>query len=225
VNDRTAVATAYNRVAPWYDSWEWQTFWDRNEVPLVRAEVSRMGYAERAIDLGMGTGRYVATLRAAGVDTFGIDVSQEMVAIAARKLKGRDRLLVGDLRSAPLAAESFQLAIAARVFCHVEDLIGAFRAASNLVLPDGALIVTELDIDHEFERTRIPTPAGKLEIETWKRSSGVLIRSAESAGWRFDRMLQMTAADCAWLPEDAKLSSIDRASDRVIFNVLSFRRG
>lgn len=225
MSDINAIAAAYDQVAPWYDSWEWQTFWDRNEVPLVLAEVSRMGHAERAVDLGMGTGRYVAALRAAGIDTFGIDVSQEMVAIAARKFKSRERLLVGDLRSDALAPESFQLAIAARVFCHVKDLISAFRAAANLVSPDGALIVTELDIGHEFERTRIPTPAGKFEIDTWKRSSGEVIRVAESAGWRFDRMLQTRASDCAWLPSSPKLSSVDRDSDRVIFNVFSFRRG
>ena len=221
---RTTVAIAYDRVAPWYDLWEWQTFWDRNEVPLVRAEVSRMGYAERAVDLGTGTGRYVAALREAGVDTYGIDVSQEMIAIAARKLGGRDRLIVGDLRSDALAPRAFQLAIAARVFCHVEELIGAFRAVSNLVVPGGALIVTELDVDHPFERTRVPTPVGKLEIDTWKRSSGELIRAGESAGWRFDRLLRTAAADCAWLPKDAELTSIDRASDRAIFNLVSFRR-
>lgn len=224
MNEIDSIAAAYDQVAPWYDSWTWQTFWDRNEVPLVLAEVSRIGYVERAVDLGMGTGRYVAALRAAGIDTFGIDVSQEMVAIAARKLKGSERLFVGDLRSKALAAESFQLAIAARVFCHVRDLISAFRAAAKLVVRDGVLIVTELDIDHEFERTRIPTPAGKFEIDTWKRSSGDVIRAAESTGWHLDRMLRIRASDCAWLPGSPKLSSVDRTSDRVIFNVFSFRR-
>lgn len=225
MSEFTKVARAYDQVAPWYDVWEWQTFWDRNEMPLVCAEISRMLHAGRAVDLGMGTGRYVAAMRAAGIDAFGIDVSQEMVNIAARKLKGRDRLLVGDLLSAALAPESFELAIAARVFCHVKDIVGAFHAAYNLVMPDGALIVTELDIDHEFIKTRIPTPAGKLQIDTWKRSSDELIVAAKSVGWRLDRLLQIAAVDCAWLPTSAKLTSIDRASNRIIFNVLSFRRG
>ncbi len=221
----TKVSKAYDRIAPWYDLWEWQTFWDRNEVPLVCAEISRMAHAGRAIDLGMGTGRYVAVLREAGIDVFGIDVSQEMVDIAARKLKSNDRLLVGDLRSAAFEPESFGLAIAARVFCHVKDIVGAFRAAYDLVVPDGLLIVTELDVDHEFKKTRIPTPTGKLQIDTWKRSSGELIVAAESVGWRLDRLLQIAAADCAWLPENTKLTSINRDSGRIIFNILSFRRG
>lgn len=224
MNACTAVATAYDQVAPWYDVWEWQTFWERNEVPLVRAEVSRRGYPARAVDLGTGTGRYVAALRAAGVDTFGVDVSQEMISIAAGKLKDRDRLIVGDLRSDALALGAFELAIAARVFCHIEDIIGAFRAASNLVMSGGQLIVTELDSGHDFERTRVPTPAGRFEIDTWKRSSEELILAAESVGWRFDRMLHTAAADCAWLPEDTKLTSINRASGKAIFNVLSFCR-
>jgi SAM-dependent methyltransferase len=224
VSNQSAIAMAYDRAAPWYDAWEWQTFWDRNEVPLVRAEVLRMGNVGRAIDLGMGTGRYVAVLRAAGFDAFGMDVSPEMVARAAHKLNSRDRLLIGDVRSDAFPSKAFQLAIAARVFCHVKDVVEAFRAASKLVVSDGALVVTELDVGHEFERTRIPTPAGKVGVATWKRSSGELIRVAESVGWRFDRVLRTTAADCVWLPERGRLNSIDRASDRVIFNVLSFRR-
>lgn len=224
MSNLSAVAMAYDRVAPWYDSWEWQTFWDENEAPLVRAEIARLSQAERAVDLGMGTGRYVAAMRGAGIDSYGIDLSHEMVAIAERKLGSRDRLFVGDLQSNMFARESFQLAIAARVFCHVKDIVGAFRSASNLIVSDGSLIVTELDIEHEFEKTRIPTPAGKFEIDTWKRSSEELVLAAESAGWRFDRIMHVSASDCVWLPEETKLSSINRVSDRTIFNVLSFRR-
>lgn len=224
MSDSIQISVGYDRVAPWYDEWAWQTFWDRNEVPLVLAEVSRIGHVERAIDLGMGTGRYVAALRAVGINTFGIDVSREMATIAAHKLKGSEHLVVGDLCSHSFMLESFQLAIAARVFCHVRDLLSAFRAAAKLVSPGGALIVTELDVDHDFERTKIPTPAGKIEIATWKRGSGEMVNVAKSAGWDLDRIVKVRASDCAWLPESPKLNSVDRTSDRAIFNVFTFRR-
>jgi SAM-dependent methyltransferase len=159
-----------------------------------------------------------------GVDAFGIDVSPEMVRMAVRKLKCKDRFFVGDLCSPALEPESFGLAIAARAFCHVEDIFSAFSAAYRLVRPNGILIVTELDVDHEFERTRIPTPDGKLQVDTWKRSNEELIGVARLAGWNLSRLSRVSAINCAWLPEGKGLASIDRASDRVIFNVLSFCR-
>jgi ubiquinone/menaquinone biosynthesis C-methylase UbiE len=224
VKTYSSVASAYDGVAPWYDSWRWQTFWDKNEVPLVCDEVARIGCTGRAIDLGTGTGRYAAALQALGVDVYGVDVSREMLAVAAGKLGGSERLMVGDLRTYTFLPATFNLAIAARVFCHVQDAIEAFHAASRFVEIGGSLIVTELDVGHPFERTRIPLPSGEVEIDTWKRSSGELIMVAEAAGWQLNRLVRAGAADCAWMPEEGKLTSIDRDSDRAIFNVVSFRR-
>lgn len=221
---QASIADIYDKVASWYDLWEWQSFWDKNEIPLVRTELSRLGWPARAIDLGSGTGRYVSEFRSCGVDAFAIDVSREMVSIAAKKLGGEDRLVLGDLRSETSALGKFQLAIAARVFCHIENVTEAFSAASHLVEQGGHLFVTELDIKHEFERTRIPTPAGKVSIDTWKRSAGELVEAAESSGWRFEQMIQTTASECLWLPGESKISSIDRCGARPIFNLLTFSR-
>lgn len=224
MNSHSVIAAAYDRVAQWYDEWTWQTFWDRNEVPLVRAAIWRMGHVRRAVDLGTGTGRYLAVLREAGIEASGIDASVNMISIAAAKLGSRERLLVGDLTSATFAPLTFDLAVAARVFCHVEDVAMAFRAAAKMVVLGGRLVVTELDVEHPFEQTFVPTPNGKEKIRTWKRTSGDLIRAAAASGWQPDSLARISVEGCAWIPEAGALSSIDRSTDRPIFRVITLRR-
>jgi SAM-dependent methyltransferase len=53
---------------------------------FVLEELGRYGPGARVLDLGCGTGALLESLRGAGLDGYGIDVSPEMVAVAEQRL-------------------------------------------------------------------------------------------------------------------------------------------
>jgi ubiquinone/menaquinone biosynthesis C-methylase UbiE len=222
--ETSSVSCSYDEAALWYDAWGWQTFWDRNEIPLVVAACARFAGARRALDAGAGTGRYVATLGAAGLIPTGVDISRGMLAVAAAKLGADVRLVHADIRSLPFEAASFDLAVAARVLGHVADVEVALADIARTVVVGGGLIVTELDWDHAFEQTTIPTPRGSIPVAIQKRDAQSLTRIAERVGWRLVDGARIRATNCRWLPPSDQLTSIDRSGARAIFYVLTFVR-
>lgn len=132
--------------------------------------------------------------------------------------------VLADLRAPTFGTAHFDLAIAARVLCHIPDIEPAFREFPRCITSGGGLIVTDLDEEHDSAHTRISTPRGTISIKTWKRSAQDLIRAAQVAGWHLEELRQLCAVDCRWLPPHGTLSSIDRSSTRPIFNLMALRR-
>ncbi|HLZ71662.1 MAG TPA: class I SAM-dependent methyltransferase [Dehalococcoidia bacterium] len=101
----------------------------------------------RVLDLGCGAGGLAQTLAArAGLrhDPVGIDVSREMVRLAAREL-GRGRrvqLVAAGASRLPFADESFHLVLAAHLFRHLEDdtLYRVLLEAQRVLKPRGIVL-------------------------------------------------------------------------------------
>lgn len=99
----------------------------------------------RALDVGCGDGILTEKLANRCREAFGIDQSSEMIALAKRRLAGRDnvRLLQGDFLDYPFAAGSFDFIVAVAAIHHMPlDL--AIERAVNLLRPDGVLAIVGL---------------------------------------------------------------------------------
>src|SRR5262245_49474047 len=95
--------TGYDLAASVYDSWSWQRFWQKNETPAID-EVRRPLNSARVLDVGAGTGRYFELIRAKGHEVYGIDVSPNMLSVAAMRFGKEDFkpfLRVGDVCDIP----------------------------------------------------------------------------------------------------------------------------
>jgi SAM-dependent methyltransferase len=101
---------------PWYVEAfraEYVRVYPHRDVDAARREIAALrerGLAGRVLDLCCGFGRHTLALREHGYDAYGLDRSAELLA-AARDLPGgallEGRLLLGDARRLPLAAERF----------------------------------------------------------------------------------------------------------------------
>jgi ubiquinone/menaquinone biosynthesis C-methylase UbiE len=219
-----APEPGYDKIASSYDTWKWQAFWDRNEAPLVGSILCEMRRPTVAMDLGVGTGRYLGLLRKLGIPTtIGVDVSAGMLAVAKRRIGGAG-LIRADLRRLPVAPQSIDLVLAARSLCHVPDLSSALHGIAHSLRPGGTFVLTELDAEHAFHNTKAPTPDGDVAIATWKRSVAEITDAAAEAGLTAKEVYRVRAADCAWLPPASELASIDRSSRRAIFLVGVFSK-
>ena len=95
----------------------------------------------RVADLGCGTGRTAAWLRAHGVAAIdGVDVTPEMLE-AARARGAHDRLVEGDVADTGLEEGAYDLVIASLVDEHLGDLGPLYREARRLAEPGGLLVL------------------------------------------------------------------------------------
>jgi SAM-dependent methyltransferase len=96
-----------------------------------------------AVDLGCGTGRVGAWLKAHGVACVdGVDSSPAMLERAVAK--GIYHTLVcADVIATGLGARGYDLAVSSFVVCHVSDLTGFYAEAARLVRPSGSIILVD----------------------------------------------------------------------------------
>lgn len=122
---------------------------------FIAGVIEANGIAQgRILDIGIGTGRSIATLYEAGFrDIIGVDCSANMLVECRRKYP--DILLIeGRFEEADLTAfVPFDLIIASGVFEFIEDLPAAIQKAADILRKGGALLFTyEPVIDgHEIQ--------------------------------------------------------------------------
>ncbi|MBC8142736.1 MAG: methyltransferase domain-containing protein [Armatimonadetes bacterium] len=115
---------------------------------------------KRVADIGCGTGRYALQLaRMGAASVVGIDLSSEMLAVAARKSVRGD---LGDfvmwrrgdlLERLPFADESIDLAVCALTLSFLPGVSGAFRELCRVLAPGGSLVVSDYH-PHGLAQTR-----------------------------------------------------------------------
>src|SRR3954451_13404216 len=73
------------------------------------------------LDVGCGPGFYVADIAERGAEVIGVDGSPAMLAVARRRIEGRDnaRLLEGDATRLPVGDASVDRALSVQVFEYV----------------------------------------------------------------------------------------------------------
>jgi SAM-dependent methyltransferase len=119
-----------------YDRW-----FERNRAAYLselRAVESLMPPFQRGLEVGVGTGRFAASL---GVSV-GLDPSRPMIEVA------RERGIVavrGVAEKLPFGDEKFDLALMVTVVFLLKDRAAAFREAARALLPGGSLVVGFID--------------------------------------------------------------------------------
>ncbi|MDD9943531.1 MAG: class I SAM-dependent methyltransferase [Myxococcales bacterium] len=214
--------TGYNVVAADYEGWHWQTFWRRNEHPLV---ISALQPFRRGLDIGCGTGAYMRSLKRLGEVT-GIDPSPEMLRQARLKLRWGAELRLGTTASLPVDANRYDLCLSARSLCHEANLEAAIREVARVATVGGTWVITDVHSEHPYPCTRIPVAGrGDVFIETHKRTPEKLAQVACSTGlWRLAHAQSYTWHDLLWQPKSTEFARIDRRGVRPVFFILRLVR-
>jgi SAM-dependent methyltransferase len=120
---------------------------------VVDALARRLGPGSHVLEAGCGTGNYVVALQeATGAACFGVDPSEEMLAVA-RSRSGHVEFTLGTAERLPFADRSFDLVFSVDVIHHVVDRPGALREAFRVLRSGGRLCIgTE---DEEMIRGRL----------------------------------------------------------------------
>ncbi len=146
---RLAAGEAY---AVWAD-----TYPARAHNPLMAAEQAVMtpiiesARPHRALDVGTGTGRYLAVLRAAGAQTaIGVDLSMDMLA----RRRHNTSAVCGDACRLPFADRRFDLVCSSLMTGDVQDICRWVREAARVLTPGGHLVYSDFHPGWAAERWR-----------------------------------------------------------------------
>jgi ubiquinone/menaquinone biosynthesis C-methylase UbiE len=97
------------------------------------------------VDLGCGTGYYMAEMRARGFSVTGVDASEEMLAKARQNNPGAD-LRSGTLDALPFPDGSFDVLLCVEVLRYIPDPRNAIREMARVLRPGGAAFVTAMPL-------------------------------------------------------------------------------
>jgi len=101
---------------------------------------------EKAVDVGCGTGRAVAELRARGIQALGIDISQQMIETARNRFPDED-FRIADAASLPFEDKTLHLYRAERVYQHLAHPAVALLEAYRVLAPGGRIVLLDPDAD------------------------------------------------------------------------------
>jgi ubiquinone/menaquinone biosynthesis C-methylase UbiE len=213
------AAAGYELVSSYYDEWYWQTFWKANERPLIVQELKKFSsHAAPALDVGTGTGLYLAELLRLNIECVGLDASQKMLNEARQNLPASVRLICGTVEKLPFPDETFGLITACRVLSHMADLNVAMQELGRVTNVGGHLIVSDVSAYHNYTTTRIPIPDGDVHIETYKHTVDQLVEAAEHSGyWKPGSIKSVSYKDLSWKPQPCEYPAIDISSTRPVF--------
>jgi SAM-dependent methyltransferase len=100
-------------------------------------------HGKAAVDFGCGTGRSTRFLRDLGFDAVGVDISEHMLARARQRDPNGEYLLVTDEGLPELAANAYDLVLAAFTFDNIptmEKKVAAFRSLRLLLKEHGRIV-------------------------------------------------------------------------------------
>jgi SAM-dependent methyltransferase len=134
------VAAGYAAWAPFYDA----TMDDRLDLPLLRSLASvDWGAIAAAVDLGCGTGRIGAWLKAQDVAHIdGVDPCLAMLEQAVAKMI-YESVVCADAASTCLVGQRYDLAISSFAVCHLADLGRFYDEAARLIRPNGKIVLID----------------------------------------------------------------------------------
>ncbi len=136
-----AVVRQYARLAPRYDA-----RWSHYVSASVEATLERLpGLGGPLLDVGCGTGRLLADLRARepATDAAGVDASLAMLAVARTRLAEAARLVAAPAERLPFAAATFARVVSTSVLHHLADPAAALGEIRRVLRPGGLLLVTD----------------------------------------------------------------------------------
>jgi ubiquinone/menaquinone biosynthesis C-methylase UbiE len=143
----------FNDVAAQWDEMRQRFFGEG----VRRAAVAAAGVQPGMVvaDVGTGTGFLAEAGLDAGARVIGIDISEEMLAMAAAKFVGRPfEGRPGEVDRLPLRNGEVDVIVANMVLHHAPDPPGAIREMARALKPGGVLVLTDADTHtHEWLRT------------------------------------------------------------------------
>jgi SAM-dependent methyltransferase len=165
----------------------WAELWAHLADPAraAVAEAAGIGAGTRVLDIGCGSGEFLALAAGRGAEVSGIDAAEGMIELARGRLPSAD-LRVGPMERLPWADGSFDLACGFNAFQFAADVAAAIaeagRVAPRVAICSWATQREALDALEPLHALLPPEPPGPPRPRVG--DPGVIERLAREAGLR-----------------------------------------
>jgi SAM-dependent methyltransferase len=133
--DRLVATAHYDGVADWYD----ENFPPSPQVTDTVRRLAGRGPG-RALDLGCGTGFHLPTLVELGWTVAGVDVSEDQLRVARKRVGETVDLVHGDGTELPFDDGSFDLVLSAFTHTDVDGFATMIGEAARTLAPRGRIV-------------------------------------------------------------------------------------
>jgi len=125
----------YDEIATQYDS-----RYQADHYPQLEEEVAAFVRDRRVLEVGCGTGYWLAVAQAAGADVAGVDASEHMLSLARRRLPNAE-LMTGRAESLSWDDSTFDRVICINALHHFDDPSRFIGEAARVLRPSGQMTV------------------------------------------------------------------------------------
>jgi ubiquinone/menaquinone biosynthesis C-methylase UbiE len=147
------VRQQYDHLASIYDQrWRWYI---TNTLSFLKTWVN-LSASDRVLDIACGTGEFERMVLSKNPtqQMVGVDISEEMLAIARQKLHNAPNVSfqAGSASALPFPNQSFDVIVSANAFHYFDDPIAALAEVKRVLKPDGKVVILDWCKDFWFCR-------------------------------------------------------------------------
>jgi len=225
-NQPMQVKEAYRLWAPEYDS---------TPNPLLSLEqrflwpLTRSAQGCDVVDLGCGTGRWLAHLADSGArSTTGVDVSEEMLGHAAKKLTSETSLILANCLCTSLATASSDWILASFLLSYIDDVRTFADEAARIARPGAVVLLSDVHPatrGYGWRRT-FSSAQQTIEIETHPYQISDLRCAMAKAGFESIFLLELPFGEPekGVFSQAGRLDLFDRVDGLPVIFIAGFRR-
>ena len=167
-----------------------QRKWHR-ENALVRAMTSAVPRGSKVLDLPCGTGRLFDLWRQRGYDVIGVDISQDMLTLAKKRVKDAEKIKLGQyevLTAQELQENRFDLVACVRLLHLIaESQVALYVAKLASLLKTGGLMVLTIQLGPKYRSGSDVATHAEAKFYALLKKLSLKIEQSEkitAAGWR-----------------------------------------
>ena len=132
----------FNKWSKTYDNPIFQ-FWMKGFQRQVFKELT-LGKKIKILDVGCGTGQFLYQWKGKG-QLYGLDISEEMIQVAQKRLGSGARLKVSDVHQLPFPDNYFDYVISTEAFHHYENQKLALMEMKRVAKKEGKVIISDIN--------------------------------------------------------------------------------
>ena len=193
--DTRATAAPVGSAARWGPLWgararDWALSEDQ-QLPTYLEALQRVDLepGDAALDIGCGAGAFLRLLDERGAHAFGLDASEELVALARERVPTAD-VRVGEMETLPYEDDTFDLVTGFNSFFFANDMVGALREAGRVAKPGADIVIQvwgahdrcDLETMKQIARPFLPPRPADAPADPDLSQPGVLRELAVRAG-------------------------------------------
>jgi SAM-dependent methyltransferase len=167
------------------------------QLPTYERAIGELGigFDQRVLDIGCGTGVFLREAAARGARVVGLDASAPLLALARERVPRAD-LHCGDMEALPFGDDGFDVVCGFSSFFFADDITRALREAARVTKPGGAVLA------QVFGRPEHCT----LDVMKHALLPFLPIDGDEPPYWRFE-VLEQVARDAGLTPAETFYAS------------------